>query len=176
MKQPEPEQKQPCACPTPQFRYLGAVVLGMDDALVEFTGALAGFTVALGDTRTIALAGFTTGVAATLSMAASEFLSQETAANGKDPWTAALATGLAYLLTVGLLLLPYFLLASPFLALGLCLLIAGLIILGFTWTVARLKGTEFKRYFLRMLLISFCIALIAFLISWAARAWWGVEA
>lgn len=171
-----PDQNLECACQPGKFRYIGAIVLGMDDALVEFTGALAGFTVGLGDTRIIALAGFTTGVAATLSMAASEFLSQEAAANGKDPWTAALATGLAYLLTVGLLLLPYFVFSRPFVALAFCLLIAALIILAFTWTVARLKGTDFRRYFLRMLSISFCIAFIAFLISWAVRVWWGVEA
>lgn len=119
--------------------YIGAVVLGLDDALLEFTGALAGFTVALGDARTIALAGITTGVAATVSMDASEFLSQETAANGKDPWTAALATGLAYLLTVALLLLPYFLFVKPYLALRVSFFFAGAIILCFTWIVARLK-------------------------------------
>ena len=163
-------------CPPDRFRYLDAIVLGMDDALVEFTGALAGFTVALGETRTIALAGFTTGVAATLSMAASEFMSQETAAGCKDPWTAALATGSAYLITVALLIMPYFFFSQPFVALALCLLLAGIIILAFTWSVARLKGTNFRKYFCRMLSISFCIAFIAFLIGWAARAWWGVEA
>ncbi len=158
-----------------RLRYIGAIVLGLDDALVEFTGALAGFTVALGDTRTIALAGITTGVAATLSMAASEFLSQETAANGKDPWTAAFATGLAYLLTVALLLLPYFLFAKPYLSLGVSLFFAGAIILCFTWLVARLKRIDFRCYFLRMFTISFSIAFIAFLISWFARVLWGIE-
>lgn len=67
------------------MRYIGAIVLGMNDALVEMTGALAGFTMALPNNRLVALAGFITGVAATLSMAAAEFLSQETAASGKRP-------------------------------------------------------------------------------------------
>lgn len=57
--------------------YIGAVVLGLNDALVELTGALAGFTVSLGNNRTIALAGFTMGIAATLSTASAEYLSKK---------------------------------------------------------------------------------------------------
>lgn len=155
--------------------YIGAIVLGMNDALVELTGALAGFTMALGNTRLIALAGFTTGVAATLSMAAAEFLSQEAAANGKRPWKAASATGVAYLITTTLLLLPFFVLNDPLGALALCLLIAAMIILVFTWGVARLRGTRFGPSFWRMLIISFSVAAIAFGISWLAKIWWGIE-
>lgn len=174
MSENQPEDSAQCSCEPQRLPYLAAVVLGMDDALVEFTGALAGFTVALCDCRLVALAGFTTGVAATLSMAASEFLSQESAANGKNPWLAAVATGIAYLLTVGLLLLPYFIFQKPYIALTFCLLIAGLIILVFTLAVARLRGINFRGYFLRMLSISFGIAAVAFLISWIARESWGI--
>lgn len=157
------------------MRYIGAIVLGMNDALVELTGALAGFTMALGNNKLIALAGFTTGVAATLSMAASEFLSQEAANSGKRPWIAAVATGIAYLITVALLLFPYFVLERPIPALLLCLLIAALIIFFFTWVVARIRKSDFQRDFWRMLIISFCVAAIAFAISWAAKVWWGIE-
>ena len=52
-----------------RLEYMGSVVLGLNDALVEFTGALAGFTLALGDSRLIALTGSITGIAAALSMA-----------------------------------------------------------------------------------------------------------
>ena len=51
------------------------MVLGLNDALVELTGALAGFTLAFRNTCLIAMAGFITGIAASLSMAASEYLS-----------------------------------------------------------------------------------------------------
>jgi hypothetical protein len=57
------------------LRYTGSMVLGLNDALVELTGALAGLTFALQNTRLIALTGLITGIAATLSMAASEYLS-----------------------------------------------------------------------------------------------------
>lgn len=155
--------------------YIGAIVLGMNDALVEMTGALAGFTMALGNSHLVALAGFTTGVAATLSMAASEFLSQEAARNNKLPWKAALFTGIAYLITVALLLFPYFIIPKPFLALALCLLIAASIILIFTWVLARLQHTCFKRNFIRMTAISFSVAFLAFGISWIARITLGIN-
>ena len=40
-----------------RLSYMGSVVLGLNDALVEFTGALAGFTLALNDSKLIALTG-----------------------------------------------------------------------------------------------------------------------
>ena len=61
------------------------VVLGLNDALVELTGVLAGLTLALRETRLIAMAGLITGIAASLSMAASEYLSTKTEEVDKDP-------------------------------------------------------------------------------------------
>ena len=60
-----------------KLSYISSMVLGLNDALVELTGALAGFTLALNDNRMVGMAGFITGVAATLSMAASEYLSKK---------------------------------------------------------------------------------------------------
>ncbi len=98
------------------LRYTGSMVLGLNDALVELTGALAGFTLALQDTRLIALTGSITGIAAALSMAASEYLSTKAEGMGKDPLKAALYTGIAYILTVLLLIAPYLLFANYYLA------------------------------------------------------------
>ena len=56
------------------------MVLGLNDALVELTGTLAGLTFALANARLVALAGIITGIAATLSMAASNYLAER--ANG----------------------------------------------------------------------------------------------
>jgi len=55
--------------------YLSSMVLGINDALVELTGALAGLTFARQSSRLVGLAGLITGVATSLSMAASEYLS-----------------------------------------------------------------------------------------------------
>lgn len=155
--------------------YISAIVLGLNDALVELTGALAGFTMALPNNRLIILAGFTTGVAATLSMAAAEFLSQESDPNQLKPYTAATVTGVSYLITVAILLLPYFIFSTPLVALGVCLCLAALIIMAFTWVTSKVRGTSFRHDFTQMLLISFSVAAIAFAISWSAKIWWGID-
>ncbi|MBQ4609112.1 MAG: VIT1/CCC1 transporter family protein, partial [Clostridia bacterium] len=57
-----------------RLQYVGSMVLGLNDALVELTGSLAGFTFAMQNTRLIALSGLIIGISATFSMASSEFL------------------------------------------------------------------------------------------------------
>ena len=58
-----------------RLHYVGSMVLGLSDALVELAGSLAGFTFALQDTKLVALSGLIVGISATFSMASSEFLS-----------------------------------------------------------------------------------------------------
>jgi VIT1/CCC1 family predicted Fe2+/Mn2+ transporter len=89
-----------------RLSYLGSVVLGLNDALVELTGTLAGLSFAFQNTRLIALSGLITGIAASFSMAASEYLSSK-ADDDKDPLKSAVYTGIAYIITVILLILPY---------------------------------------------------------------------
>ena len=50
-----------------RLQYVGSMVLGLNDALVELTGSLAGFTFAMQNTRLIALSGLIIGISATFS-------------------------------------------------------------------------------------------------------------
>lgn len=156
-------------------RYIDAVILGLNDALVELTGALAGFTIALHDSKLIILAGITTGVAATLSMAGSEFLAKEAESRRNNSYFAAFCTGMAYLATTAILLLPYFIFAKPLVALVFSFIAAALIIIAFTYASARIRHTFFMHDCLQMLLISFSVAAISFFISWLAKTWWNIE-
>ena len=158
-----------------KLKYIGSMVLGLNDALVELTGALAGFTLALGSNATVGLAGFITGVSATLSMAASEYLSKKADPDEKHPFKAAVYTGIAYLITVAVLLLPYTLFSSPFIALGFCLFNAACIIAAFTFFVSVVRRETFRPQFMEMITISFSVAAISFLIGWAAKTWIGIE-
>jgi len=153
-----------------RINYIGSMVLGLNDALVELTGALAGFTLALQNTRLIGLAGLITGIAASLSMAASEYLSQKSEKEGKDPLRASFYTGIAYIVAVILLVMPYFLLTNYYTALGFTLIIAILIILAFAQFVSVVKGISFKKFFWEMVLISLGVATISFFVGWAARS------
>ncbi|MHA1991101.1 MAG: VIT1/CCC1 transporter family protein [Candidatus Hodarchaeales archaeon] len=148
--------------------YIGSIVLGLSDALVELLGALAGFTFAFsGRSDLIAIAGFITGISAALSMGASEFLSESEEESEKSPLKAAIYTGGAYLITVVFLIAPYLLLSSvePWVPLMISVTFAVVIIFIFTFYVSVAKNLSFKGRFLRMVTISLGVAFISLLIG-----------
>ncbi len=144
------------------LRYVGSVVLGINDALVEFTGSLAGFTLALQETRIVAAAGLIMGIAAALSMGASEYLSQKSEKTGNNPITAAIYTGVAYLVTVFILILPFLVMTGALEAYGITLAAAIAIIVLFTFYTAIAQDLPFWRRFIEMAAISLGIAAISF--------------
>jgi VIT1/CCC1 family predicted Fe2+/Mn2+ transporter len=158
-----------------RLRYVGSIVLGLNDALVEFTGSLAGFTFALQDPTVIAAVGCIMGIAAALSMASSEYLSQKTDGAGQEPMKAAFYTGSAYIVTVLLLVLPFLLFANPFAALALSLLSAVAIIVCFTFYTSVAGDLPFWKRFFEMAGISLGIAGISFLIGLLIRAFFNVD-
>ena len=149
-----------------RLKYISSIVLGLNDALVELTGALAGFTLALQNTNLIGVTGLITGIAASLSMGASEYLSTKSEETEKSPAKAALYTTVAYVLTVILLIFPYLIITNVYLCLGLALIDAIVIILIFTFYVSVAKEIEFKKRFLEMALISLGIAGLSFVIGY----------
>jgi len=159
-----------------RLQYAGSVVLGLNDALVELTGALAGLTLALQNGKLIALSGLITGIAASLSMSASEYLSTRSEETTKHPVRAAVYTGIAYIITVSLLVLPY--LISPetfYLDLVITLLTAVAIIAVFNYYISVAKGESFKARFLEMAGLSLSVAAFSFVIGYFIRQWLGVE-
>lgn len=153
-----------------RLQYIGSVVLGLNDALVELTGALAGLTFALGHARLVATAGAITGIAAAFSMAASEFLSTKSEGAGKSPVKASVYTGIAYILTVTMLIVPYLLLGNLLVSLALMLVSAVIIIFAFTFYISVAKGLNFRTRFLEMVSISLGVAALSFLIGLGVRA------
>lgn len=159
-----------------RLQYAGSVVLGLNDALVELTGALAGLTLALQRGDLIALSGLITGIAASLSMAASEYLSTRSEVTNKHPVRAAVYTGIAYIITVTLLVLPY--LISPktfYLDLAIALLTAVIIIAVFNYYISVAKDESFRERFLEMAGLSLSVAVFSFGIGYLIRMWLGIE-
>ena len=148
-----------------RLKYLGSVVLGLNDALVEFVGMLAGLTFALQNSQIIAVAGLITGVAASLSMGSSEYLSQKSEGATTNPKKAALYTSIAYIVTVALLILPFLVFTNPYYAIMLTLLGAVMVIFLFTFYISVARDLPFWRRFAEMLVISFGIAGISFVIG-----------
>ena len=158
-----------------RLRYAGSIVLGLNDALVELTGALAGLTLALQNEKLIALSGLITGIAASMSMAASEYLSTRSENTDKHPVRAAIYTGIAYIGTVILLVLPYLLFENYYLDLGIALTTAVIIIAVFNYYISVAKGESFRERFLEMAGLSLSVALFSFVIGYFIRIWLGIE-
>ncbi|MDD1702185.1 MAG: VIT1/CCC1 transporter family protein [Methanoregula sp.] len=149
-----------------RLKYVGSIVLGLNDALVEFTGTLAGLTFAIQNSRIIAVAGLITGIAASLSMAASEYLSQRSDSTaGTNPKKAAVYTGITYIFTVSLLILPFLVLENPYFALVFTLAGAVAVIFVFTFYISVAKDLQFWKRFGEMAAISLGIAAISFVIG-----------
>ena len=156
--------------------YLGSIILGLNDGIVEVTGTVAGLTLALQNTKLIALTTLITGIAAAMSMASSEYLAKKSEYTKAKPYTAALYTGLAYFLTIIILVIPYLLFNSLSLALSGTLIIALLIIFFFTLTTAKLEIHEsWKKRFIEMTVLSLGIAACTFIIGFLLKRWFLVN-
>ncbi len=158
-----------------RLRYLGSMVLGLNDALVELTGALAGLTLAFQNTKLIALAGLIMGIAAAMSMGASEYLSKKTEGNIRNPVTASIYTGIAYIVTVFILILPYLIFENLYLCLACTLGLAFLIIAIFNYYISVVNDVSFKKRFIEMASLSLIVAVISFVIGYLIRSFLGVE-
>ncbi|MBO5130429.1 MAG: VIT1/CCC1 transporter family protein [Oscillospiraceae bacterium] len=159
-----------------RLQYVGSMVLGLNDALVELTGSLAGFAFALQNNRLIALSGLIVGISATFSMASSEFLSARSEGR-TDALKSCTYTGTAYLITVILLIAPYLLLDSSMYiaALIAMLAIVVLIIAGFTYYTSVAQDQPFKSRFLEMAVISITVAVLSFVVGILAKKFLGVD-
>jgi len=159
-----------------RLQYAGSVVLGLNDALVELTGALAGLTLALQNGKLIALSGLITGIAASMSMAASEYLSTRSEKTTKQPVRAAIYTGIAYIITVALLVMPYLIMPERFyLDLVIALTTGVIIIAVFNYYISVAKGESFRERFLEMAGLSLGVAVFSFIIGYFIRQWLGIE-
>ena len=161
-----------------RIEYAGSIVLGLNDALVELSGALAGLTFALQNSNIIAMTGFITGVAASMSMAASGFLSareNESEDDATNPLKSAAYTGITYLITVMILILPYLLIGNVYLAFGIMVAESVLIILLYNFYITTAKGVGLWKRFGTMAVISVGVAGISFLVGILARKMFGVE-
>jgi len=158
-----------------RLNYVGSIVLGLNDALVELTGSLAGLSFALQKTRLIAAVGIITGIAASLSMGASEYLSTKAEGNTETALKSSLYTGTAYIITVLLLVLPYFIFDNYLLALMTTLIVGVLIIFLFNYYVSIAKDLPFRKRFLEMTLLSLGIAALSFGIGIIIRVTLGAD-
>lgn len=159
-----------------RLKYIGSMVLGLSDALVEISGTLAGLSFALQNNKLVALSGIITGISATLSMASSEYLSSKSEGN-KNAFKSSLYTGIVYLITVSLLITPYLIFPDDkcVYALILMIVIVVCIIFFFTYYVSVAKSIPFGDRFFEMVSISLTVAGISFFIGILVKNFLGID-
>jgi len=158
-----------------RLKYVSAIVLGLNDALVELTGALAGFTFALQDAKLVAMTGLITGIAASLSMGSSEYLSTKSEGGEKSPRKAATYTTIAYILTVFALVVPFIVLNWIYLSLLVSIASGILVLFVFTFYISVAKSLPFRRRFLETASISLGVAALTFMLGLLVRVFFGLE-
>jgi VIT1/CCC1 family predicted Fe2+/Mn2+ transporter len=158
-----------------RLKYMGSIVLGLNDALVEILGTLAGLTFALQNTMLVALAGIITGIAGALSMSSSEYLSNKAEGKNDLALKSALFTGIAYVIAVVFLVAPYLIFKSPFIALIMSLIASILIVFLFTYYISVANDQPFRKRFLEMVVLSTVVGIISFGLGYLVRILFGIE-
>ena len=158
-----------------KLNYIGSVVLGLNDALVEILGTLAGLTFALQNNQLVALAGTITGIAGALSMSSSEYLSNKSEGKIQGALKSAIFTGIAYIIAVIFLVAPFVLLKSPWASLGFAVFNSVLIVFLFTYYISVARDQPFGKRFTEMVVLSTVVGLISFGLGYLARIIFGIE-
>ncbi len=159
-----------------KLAYAGAIVLGMNDALVELTGTLTGVALAFANAKYVGITGVIMGVAAALSMAGSAYLeARENKDAGIEPKKYAFYTGLAYILTTVILVAPFFFVDSA--KVGVLFMFVGAVIsiVVYNFYIAVAKEESFTRRVGEMFAITFGVALISFAIGYFVNRYFGIE-
>lgn len=155
------------------YKYTSALVLGMHDALVEISGTIAGLTFAFTDRRVIIMTASIAAIAASLSMAAANYQAQRSEDN-PNALRAAIYTGIMYVVTSAILIMPFTVVPDRFWALIIMAIMAILIIFGFNCSIGILTRRPFVPRFLEMLLICAGVSVASFAIGMAAKYFLGV--
>ncbi len=157
------------------LKYIGSIVLGLNDALVEILGTLAGLTFALQNNKLVAMAGIITGIAGALSMSSSEYLSNKSEGKEDGAVKSAVFTGIAYVFAVIFLVAPYFIFESPFISLAVAVLDSIFIVFLFTYYISVANEQPFRKRFWEMVALSTVVGLISFGLGYLARVIFGIE-
>jgi len=156
------------------LRYLGAIALGIADAIIELTGVQAGFIGFTGFSVVTGIAGLIVGVSASMSMAAAAYL-QAKQEKGKKPAVTALTTGIAYLFTVIALTFPYFINFQLLLAFTVSLTLALSILAFFSFYSSVIFDRKFFSDYLENVGIIFLVVVIGYLFGDLVKNYFGLK-
>ena len=152
-----------------RLNYSADIVRGMNVAIVEITGTLAGLTFAFQDSRLVVETMIIVGIILSLSVMSTEFLAAKAEVHILKPLKALFYAGFANILTILVLLTPYFFLSNIYLSLLVTIAAALVVIYVFSFYISVAQGVSIKSRFLEMTGVSLGIAALAFGIGLLAR-------
>ena len=156
--------------------YAGAIVLGMNDALVELTGTLSGIALAFDKSMVVGVTGAIMGIAASMSMAGSSYLeAKENPDEAIAPVVYAAYTGISYIATTFFLVLPFFIFSSIDISLVTMFVAAFIAIVLYNFYISVAKDQSFLHRTTQMLFITFGVALISFAIGYGVNHYLGIQ-
>ena len=157
-----------------RLRYMSFIVLGLADAIVEISGVHAGFLGVTSSTLIAGVAGLVVGFAAAISMASAAYL-QSKQETGKPSVPAAVSTGVAYIIAVVLLALPYFITDNMPYAFGSSIVIAIFLVAGFTFYGAVINDTKFSRDFFQAVALTIGTAIATYFFGLLVGQYFGIQ-
>lgn len=147
-----------------RVRYLGAITLGISDALVELTGIYTGSLGAFENTMSAGLTGILAGIAASISMAVASYTQAKNEGRMK-PWRAALYTFTSYITVALLLALPYLVSKSILVAFTFMLFIAISIVAYMSFYTAVLYNRYYVRELVETTLLLLGVSIILYVLG-----------
>ena len=152
-----------------RLNYSADIVRGMNVAIVEITGTLAGLSFAFQNSTLVVGTVMIVGIIMSLSVMSTEYLAAKADSHIASPFKALLYAGVTNLLTIFILLLPYLLFRNIYVALTVTIAAAIVIVFIFSFYISVVKDSSVKKRFLEMSVISLGIAALAFGIGLLAR-------
>jgi len=152
-----------------RLKYTGDMVRGLNVALIELTGVVAGLTFALQEKTLIIMAGLIAGITMSLSVAGTEYIATKSAGGQRSPIKAVFYGGLTNLITALFLIFPYFISTNVYLSLGFMILNAVIVIWFFSFYISVAREISFRKRFTEMTVIGLGIAALSFAIGLLVR-------
>lgn len=166
--------------------YIKAIILGLNDGLVEILAAVAGLAALATGSTVVVIGGIIVGISGTLSMAGGAYLafkSQNIVSeaveedSGKkeekrtDPLRDAYYTGLFYFLGALVPILPFLFGATSYYGIALSILLDAIVLVIASIVIGVISGTSIKRRIFEMLVISIGAAMITIAVGTFARVY-----
>lgn len=150
-----------------RLEYIGDILRGLNAALVEKTGELAGLTLVLKDPGLVAVVVLITGMGTASALAGTEYLVARTERGKALPAVSSYYSGLACMATVALLVAPYLLISDIWMSFGVAVAIGALVILVFTYYVSVVFDHSFWKRFVEMGSIGLGVGALVFIAGYA---------